>query len=555
MTKKKLKALILLLVVILLVGCGGNVVKEESEAQSVQTDESREESELVVESEEESGTIEKDEEAAYQITSILPETVNENQYHWVILQAGRSNVNQRNVNQINEVLKESGLSSSIVFHIVETEEYITPDVLEEVSEQLDGKMDFVSMSPTLTAFSKEEWQNTFVDLTEKLKTENSELSQFYQTVPEAAWNANEIAGGMYSFSNATYVKCQGLGFYKEACDMFGEENLIKLQQANGIEDESIWAELYDLYQQQIGMWSGLQWGVGIGGQERVYDRSTLSGITNGWDTSEFAFLTDDVRYNKTTKKFEWLGNSETYLKLKNTVKQFAEKGYIRAHDSVGAFEYHESDWKVGMVLGSYSNEYVKNEENIDSYTYLWVPSGKLQVVQYPMGLRYVHSCVYKNAQNGWEEILNVIGANEEVSDIINQRYHMTISSLVYQDDWYGMLLKPAELEDTYVFIEKLYAEAEPNPLQGFVFNPLPVVEEWNDCNKTAYGLASWEFVYYEYEQYEEEDGTIMQRMVESGADLEAIDEFWSAYTQAMKEAGIEKIVEEVNRQYQEWQQS
>ena len=45
----------------------------------------------------------------------------------------------------------------------------------------------------------------------------------------------------------------------------------------------------------------------------------------------------------------------------------------------------------------------------------------------------------------------------------------------------------------------------------------------------------------------------MQRMVESGADLEAIDEFWSAYTQAMKEAGIEKIVEEVNRQYQEWQ--
>ena len=47
----------------------------------------------------------------------------------------------------------------------------------------------------------------------------------------------------------------------------------------------------------------------------------------------------------------------------------------------------------------------------------------------------------------------------------------------------------------------------------------------------------------------------MQRMVESGADLEAIDEFWSVYKQAMKEAGIEKIVEEVNRQYQEWQQS
>jgi len=38
-----------------------------------------------------------------------------------------------------------------------------------------------------------------------------------------------------------------LGFYKAICDMFGEENLIKLQEANGIEDENIWAELYELH--------------------------------------------------------------------------------------------------------------------------------------------------------------------------------------------------------------------------------------------------------------------------------------------------------------------
>ena len=89
--------------------------------------------------------------------------------------------------------------------------------------------------------------------------------------------------------------------------MFGEENLIKLQEANGIEDESIWAKLYELYQQPIGMWTGLQWGVSVGGQERVYAFSTLSGITNGCDTSEFAFLTDDVRYNKAMMEFECLG--------------------------------------------------------------------------------------------------------------------------------------------------------------------------------------------------------------------------------------------------------
>lgn len=551
MTKKKWKTLCLLLASGLLVGCNNGVSKEESAGVSTP---GVEDSVTENVSEDASVVVEEKEEEAYQITSILPETVNEKQYHWVILQSGRSNVNQRNVDQINELLKENGLSSSIVFHIVETTEYITPDVLDQVSEQLGGKMDFVSISPSLTAFSKEDWLNTFVDLTEKMKTENGELSQFYHTVPEAAWEANEIAGAIYSFSNATYVKCHGFGFYKAACDMFGEENLIKLQSANGIEDEGIWAELYELKQEPIGMWTGLNWGVGIGGQEKVYDRSTLSGITNGWDADEFTFLTDDIRYNKTTKEFEWLGNSETYLDLKDTVKQFAEKGYIRTSDAVSR-NIGESDWKVGIVLGSYSNEYVKNEENIDSYTYLWVPSGKLQVVQYPTGLRYIHSCVYKNAQEGWEEILNVLGANEGISDIINQRYHMTISSLIYQDDWYGMLLKPSKLEDTYTFIEKLYAEAEPNPLQGFVFNPLPVVEEWDACNHTAYGFAFWEFVYYEYEQYEEEDGTTMTEIVRSGADLDAIDEFWSAYTQAMKEAGIEKVVEEVNRQYQEWQLS
>jgi len=55
------------------------------------------------------------------------------------------------------------------------------------------------------------------------------------------------------------------------------------------------------------MWTGLQWGVSVGGQERVYAFSTLGGITNGCDTSEFAFLTDDVRYNKAMMEFEWLG--------------------------------------------------------------------------------------------------------------------------------------------------------------------------------------------------------------------------------------------------------
>ncbi|MBQ7017167.1 MAG: hypothetical protein IJN10_09465 [Firmicutes bacterium] len=487
---------------------------------------------------------EEDAKAEYKITSITSEDAQEQQYHWVILQSGRTNINQKEVDEINAQLKQRGLNASICFHVVQTPDYITPQVLEAVYEQLEGKMDFVSMSPSLTAFSKADWVYTFVDLTDALQKPEGKLNQFYQTVPPAAWQANQIADGFYSFSSSKVVEVNGFGFKEEGYQQLGEENLLKLEKANGIADEAVWKELYDLRGEAVVLWNRLTVGYGAGMQEYNYDRQKVSGLTNWWDRDLFAYLTDDIRYNLETQEFEWLGSSETYLQLKAKVLDFYNKGYIREIDTIKMREQDVSDTTAGWSWLSYSEE-SKNTEMFD----FWVANGKLRVSKYRTSLKHVYSCVYKEAQGGWEDVLNVLGSDDVISGVLNKRYNMTISALIYGDLLMVGQQAPEQIDDPYAFIEELYTSAEPDPLQGFVFNPLPVAEEWKLCNATAYGLATaYNFTYHKSEMTE--DGPVP---VEHGVDLAAIDAYWSDYIQQMNDAQIEAVVDEVNRQYQEWQ--
>lgn len=531
-TKRSRQLLIWLLIGLLaLSGCQDREEDGRSESEAISS-----ESQVVSSEQTEK---EEQEAAEFTIRTLEPEGGSSQQYHWLILENGRRTVSQEDVQQINDRLKELQTEGSVVFHIVTMTDYVTPEVLDQISRQLEGKIDFVSLSPSLCGFSMKDWENCFIELTDTLT--DGEMKEFYSAVPPAVWEANQIADGLYSFSNTTLLTALGYGFYQEVYDKLGEENLNRLQQANGIEEEGIWKELYELQEGAVVVWTGLTWGKPEGSPENPYDRMTLAKLANGWDELYYSYVTDDIRYNVESGAFEWLGESETYGKLRETVRDYYEKGYIREKDA--RRERSEGlDAGAGSIQYGYINEPGRIEEEDAGICY-WVPAAeKAKITTRWAGESGMYSFVYRSAQDGWESMLNLLGADPAISDILNRFYTMTITGILQQSD---RNLVSREGMDRYTIIETAYETAETDPLQGFVFNPVPIQEQWEAYNRAAFSLSAMQMIHTETDPQTGE-------LTVYEADMDAMENLWSQYRQIMKEAGIDQILDEVSRQYKEW---
>jgi len=451
-------------------------------------------------------------------------------YHWAVLQNGRLPLEQKKIEQINERLKELGVEGQIEFHFIKTEELVTPAVLQQTYQDLNRKMDFVSISPSLVALYKEDWQDNFVDLSGALQS--GKLKEFYEMLPEAVWNANRIAGGIYSFSNSKQVQEHGFGFYQDMVDQIGAAKLQTLQAAEGLEDEEVWKALYEANgEQPICAWTTIDWNAAQGTPENPYPHAVLKRLANGWHEHEFAMLTDDIGFNYETGAFEWLGDSPAYIEIKDKVIDFYEKGYIRAHDIAKIREVGE-DKEIGrMVYGM--------QEQKDAFA-LWIPSYETMQISARENYAYMYSLVYKKAQKGWEQILNAIGKDEQITGILNDYYDLTATALLQSEG--------AETqEDRYAALKSMYEKAELSEVQNFIFNPASVQDLWEECNGKAAVLGDMKF--REEAVITLEDGT--EKTVEQ-ISVKKINQFWNSYKEILQEASIRKLLMEVNRQYQEW---
>ena len=402
---------------------------------------------------------------------------------------------------------------------------------------MEGQMDFVSISPALCGFSMDEWSENFIELSDSLQEES--LIQFYQTVPEKVWKSNQIADGLYSFSNSSTIYVHGFGFGKDNCDLWGKENLLKLQEANGVENEEIWEEIYELRKEPICEWTGLWWGDPVNeSKEKAYMRNALSKMANGWEKQYYVYLTDDIRLNIEKNEFEWLIESETYQEVRQKTIDFYQKGYLgEAISTIMPNQYPVE--RLGAVLASNTVRVQKMVPSMgEDKGDLWVPSwNTARISSYEGSNRYMYSCVYRKVQSGWKEILSAIGSDETISDILNQNGDITISAVVYQK--LPGLYYP-DIEDQYELVEMIYEEAEMDPLEGFIFNPAPIQKEWEAYNEIASrsrGINLW--------TEPNESG-----MYETN--IEAIEMVWEMYQNMKEEAPIQQVVDEVNRQYQAW---
>ncbi|MCI8632250.1 MAG: hypothetical protein HFE64_02045 [Lachnospiraceae bacterium] len=456
-------------------------------------------------------------------------------YHWAILQNGRRQMDEDQMQRINERLQEMGIEGRIEFHYVTVEGLVTPEVVEQAYKDLGRKMDFVSISPSLVAFTKQEWKDTFLELSEELK--NGGLQGFYERIPEAVWEANQMAGGLYSFSWSSMIRPHGFGFCEQTIERVGKENLLKLTEANGTKDEEIWKELYEANgEQAICLWTGMDWGHPEPTAEIPYGRQTLDKFTNGWRRHYFWMIMDDVGYNYETERFEWLGESETYQDLYHGVVEFYKKGYIRNINIDTVIEY-DADIDAGQVFFGYDNQV---EENNISRWILWVPSWeKVQLDPRPV-YGYVYSFVYKEAREGWQEVLNAIGMDEEITEIINKKDDMTLTRILYEQLDEGTPVPP-QVDDMYTFLEEIYSKREKRAVTDFIFNPLPIQDILRECERRASAYASTDF-------YNEDAKGWSERKIV----IEKVEDFWQNYQDLMKDSPIHEVVEEVNRQYQEW---
>lgn len=469
----------------------------------------------------------------YEIKTLLPENPVGEMYYWVFLQKGRKTVRQSQVQEINHRLHDLGLEASVGFHIVEMDEYVTPEVLEEVRKQLKGQMDYVSIGSNLCGFDMDEWKESFFELSEELQ--NGKLNQFYTTVPEKVWEANQIDNGIYSFSNSTTVQVLGYKYSEKTVAKYGEEMLHRITDANGVENEEIWREIYENKNEPVCLWGGLYTGIPICISENPYERRRLGAFANDYEKQYFSFFTEDIRYNLETEKFEWLIESEKYIELKDTVEDFYKKGYL------DVFKRNQLGEQDGMC--PLSNTTTISELKISNgkkMSGIWVPAWKQsRVSRYESNRSYMYSFVYKDAKAGWEAALNLMGSNQEISHILNQDWcDVTIAATVYEEPSVHYV---PDIDDQYEMMKLVYEEAEPDPLAGFIFNPVPIKEEWEEYNRL---MASYEKTRITLEASKEGDPI--------NPNFEAIDIIWKGYQDMKEKAHIELVLEEVSRQYVDW---
>ncbi len=533
---------VVLTVGFILCSCGGEKLQQENSLTSenvqveVSSDISEEiESESIIQDD----TVISEDALTYELETLLPENPIGEMYYWVFLQNGRRMANQKDVQKINDRLHELGVESSIGFHIITIEDYITPEVLAQVYEDLDGQMDLVSIGSALVGFYMDEWQEHFIELSDELK--NGELGTFYTTVPEIVWDANKIAGGIYSFSNSTEIYVKGYEFEEEIVEEYGEETLLKFHEANGIENEEAWKELYEIKNESIITWDLLGGEKHVCIAENPYARLTLSKMTDRFEKYYFSFFTDDIRYNLETEEFEWLIESDTYIEVKDKVKDLYEKGYLGAK----YLYWVENKYARVFLTGGCSNTATIQDMKIsggNEWNSLFVPAWKeSKISRYEANQSYMYSFVYKEASEGWQSVLDIIGSDEQITDTLHQSTSaITISRVIYEERLVGII---PDIDDHYEMIKQVYEEAKPNPIGDFIFNPVPIKEEWKEYNEKMYGFDTISF-----EEEPQGNGYFYP-------DFETMNTVWETYQSRKEEAHIDLVLEEVNRQYTEWKNS
>lgn len=360
-----------------------------------------------------------------------------------------------------------------------------------------------------------------------------EAPDLYKSLPDYAWESTLVNGGIYAVPNMQiYARQESLIVKRDLAEKYdlkaediktmsdiepflakikaGEKDVVPYRSYYGI-----WMWYYDKYEEILG--------------------SSIGGI--------------GIKSDGSSKKAVWLFDTPEYKQGLKDIRSWYEKGYIRS-DAASVTD-DAMDFKAGKYAVSqdvYKPGFVEGfSKNYD-----------FDINAIPVMKPYVYSSNIVNTMIGVGassknpvkavKLIELMNTNKELYNLISygiEGEHYTLtdegkvsfvegSGYYHNSAWmfgnqFNAIVVDGQDDDVWEQTIKMNDEARKSPILGFVFDKSKVLAEISQCQTITGEYAP---------------------AINKG--VRDPEEYWDTYMKRMKEAGCDKILDEVNRQLDEY---
>ena len=362
----------------------------------------------------------------------------------------------------------------------------------------------------------------------------TDMPDLYNSIPEYTWKTVKYNGSIYAVPNLQVMGLQ-MNFYtfKDLADKYGLSE--KLDPLEKIDTKTIEEYLQQIKDNEPSYYP-VRFNYDIGFfQTQPYSDSVMSLIKAYFDENgNFKEITTEVYH----EKYEW---------ALEKAKEWYDRGFVRedivsmsgdtAEFNAGKYACWMEKWKPGIA----QEQLQKFGREVVSY--------QLSECTYPSHAPDAMTGVSRTSKNPElaMKMIELVNNDKKLYNLIcfgieGKHYNLDENGRVVYNEaagyapkacWkfgnqFNALLLPGQPDDVWEQTIEMNDTAIRSPLAGFNVNQLPITTE----------IAAVASVNSEFSK------------IEKGASYDKAT--FDAYIKKLKEAGIDRIIEEVNSQYEEW---
>ena len=440
--------------------------------------------------------------------------------------------NQEAVERLNQLLKQNGYNFDVVFCKI-PDQFLFDGNLIDFANELKNQGIQIDILPVWKndLYTMAE-QGLLTDISAKIEAD-AELKACYS---EKYWDLTSVDGKNYGMGswyvvldswaiNATLM--QKYGFEKEdlAKNITDLENVLRIVS----QGEKTAAFVYD---------------------PRIFMESIPFSYVN--DTLPIGYW---INSENVSLRVENLFDTIEMISLVETMNSYYKKGYVRIEDNASLQD-------SAFIHPSYSSFPIRRRDALDT----WSSTSGIELVRIPYYQKTTDCLVFEiNAICSWSEkqdmaweFLSFINRNKQAATLL--QYGVEGEDYSVSED---MAIAGESLTDNVIFSRSLgnlqivmplspYEDVnkkellqneldtlQDTPLYGFVFDAEPVLEEVSAVQELYMELSTFRSMF----------------AFETDTSCKNWKEYYDAYNQQLKAAGIDRIVNEMNRQIQEFLQN
>jgi len=438
------------------------------------------------------------------------------------------------VGQLNELLKEEGYEFSVMFCRI-PEQYILDRKFTDFSQYLKEQEVGIDVLPVWRSDLKMAVENGLLaDISEKI----AKAEKLKVAFPEKYWELTSVDGkhyGVGSFSLST----RGWEVNKELMEKYGftqgelSKEIMELEEvfkrvSEGESDSNFAAFVY----------------------EPKYFLDDFIPFEYADVSLPIGYWHEDVSENVVVNIFD----TDKMKELVATMNHYYEKGYVKIENNI--------PWQTSFFMHTdYAGYPIRRSDSLDT----WTNFAGIELVRVPYFSQNTNNLAYRiNVVASWSEkqgdaweFLEFVYTNTEVSTLLQygiegEDYSMSENvavagenlseNVIYNRNLGNMQLAPPispyEDDSKTVLIEEGLNNLQESFLADFIFDTEPVQKEVDAVRKLSTYLPTFQTMF----------------AFEKTGEYEDWEAFYEAYRNELKAAGIDHIVDEMNRQIQEYLQ-